>query len=258
MIEVRNVYQAYGKHNVLTNVNMIIQEHKITGLIGPNGAGKSTLLGVISRLLALKTGEILIHGKNIKEMSNIEIAKIISVLRQNNNLAIKITVKELVTFGRFPHSKGRINDADEKAIEEAIRFMELDAISSKFIDELSGGQLQRVYIAMILAQDTPYIFLDEPLNNLDIKHTVDFMKNLQRLVKEKNKTIVIVMHDINVASAFCDHIVAMKDGEIIKEGNIDEMIQSEVLDGIFDHNFCITGIDGQRVCLYKHINIEKA
>ena len=250
MIEVKNIVQSYGEKIVLDNLSLKIQDQKITALIGANGAGKSTLLGVISRLIKPTSGEVLIDGTNISEFKSNDIAKKIAVLKQTNQINVRITVKELVTFGRFPHSKGKLTKADETKIDEVITYMNLKAYENKYLDQLSGGQKQRAYIAMILAQDTKYIFLDEPLNNLDMKYAVDMMVVLQDLVKDFGKTIVIVMHDINFAAAFCDHIVAMKDGVIINEGNTDEMMDKTILDNVFDHDFCIAGIDGKKVCIY--------
>lgn len=253
MIEIKNINRFYGTKQVLKDVSLNIKENKITALIGPNGAGKSTLLGVISRLIKQKSGDVYLDGKNMQEISSKEIARNLSVLRQNNNIGLKITVEELVTFGRFPHSGGRLTKVDKKHIEDAIKYMKLEDLRDKYINEMSGGQKQRAYIAMILAQDTKYIFLDEPLNNLDMRYAVEMMTILEKLVKDFNKTIVIVMHDINIASAFCNHIVAMKDGMVINEGTPDEMIDKDILDPIFDHDFCIAGVGGKKVCVYHNI-----
>lgn len=253
MIEIKNINQSYGQKQVLYNVSLNIEENKITGLIGANGAGKSTLLSVISRLLEPSSGTICLDGKNIKDINSNEIAKQIAVLRQTNNISLKLTVEELIEFGRFPHSKGRLTKEDKDKVEEVIKYMNLEKIRNSYIDELSGGQKQRAYIAMILAQDTKYIFLDEPLNNLDMRYAVEMMTTLENLVKDYNKTIVIVMHDINIASAFCDHIVAMKDGRIVSEGKTDDIIEKDILDNVFDHNFCVAGIGGKKVCVYHNI-----
>ena len=253
MIEIKNISQSYGKKQVLYDVNLKIQENMITGLIGPNGAGKSTLLGVISRLLEPSSGSVYLDGINIKDIKSNEIAKRIAVLRQSNNINLKLTVEELVAFGRFPHSQGRLTKEDHLKIDEAIDYLKLNEIRNSYIDELSGGQKQRAYIAMILAQDTKYIFLDEPLNNLDMRYAVEMMTTLENLVKDYNKTIVIVMHDINIASAFCDYIIAMKNGEVLSEGKTDNIIEKEILDDVFDHNFCIAGIGGKKICVFHNL-----
>ena len=253
MIEIKNISQSYGKKQVLYDVNLKIQENMITGLIGPNGAGKSTLLGVISRLLEPSSGSVYLDGINIKDIKSNEIAKRIAVLRQSNNINLKLTVEELVAFGRFPHSQGRLTTEDHLKIDEAIEYLKLNEIRNSYIDELSGGQKQRAYIAMILAQDTKYIFLDEPLNNLDMRYAVEMITTLENLVKDYNKTIVIVMHDINIASAFCNYIVAMKNGEVLSEGKTDDIIEKEILDDVFDHNFCIAGIGGKKICVFHNL-----
>ncbi len=250
MIEIKSVSQAYGDHAVLKNVNLQIREGRITALIGANGAGKSTLLNVAANLLPVRTGEVLLDGENVSGMKNIEIAKKIAILKQTQHLSMRITVRELVSFGRYPHSKGRLKAEDEKKIQEAVEYMNLLEIQDRFIDELSGGQRQRAYIAMILAQDTKYIFLDEPLNNLDIKYSVEMMLILRKMIKELNKTVIIVLHDINFAAAYADEIVAMKDGEIIREGTARDIIDKETLAAVFDHDFYITDVGNRKVCVY--------
>lgn len=250
MIEMTHISHSYGDFKVLNDINLKIKEEKITALIGANGAGKSTLLGVLSRLLVPSSGEIYLDETPLSQIKSREIAKRIAILKQTNQLNIRITVRDLVSFGRFPHSQGRLNQIDQDKIDESLMYMKIKDLQNRYLDELSGGQRQRAYIAMILAQDTKYIFLDEPLNNLDMKYAVEMMSILQKLVKELKKTIVIVMHDINFAAAFADHIVAMKHGRIIEEGAIDYMMDKSILDHVFDHDFCIAGINGRKVCIY--------
>ncbi len=250
MIEVKDISKSYHEHLVLNNVSLTIPDGQITALIGSNGAGKSTLLSIIARLLEQDHGDVKLDGVSMKDMKTTDIAKKLAILKQTNHISMRVTVRELVTFGRFPYSKGRLKKEDEDKIEEALSYMDLKDIENQYIDQLSGGQRQRAYIAMIIAQDTKYILLDEPLNNLDIKYGVEMMQLLQKLVKELNKTIVVVMHDINFAAAFSDHIIAMKNGELIDQGHIDHMIDKEILDHVFDHDFCIAGFNGKKVCLY--------
>jgi len=250
MIEVIDMMKSYQELVVLNNVNLTIPDAQITALIGANGAGKSTLLSIIARLLECDSGDVKLDGVSMRDMKTSDIAKKLAILKQTNHISMRVTVKELVTFGRFPYSKGRLKKEDEDKIEEALNYMDLKDIEDKFIDQLSGGQRQRAYIAMIIAQDTKYILLDEPLNNLDIKYGVDMMQLLQKLVRELNKTIVVVMHDINFAAAFADHIIAMKNGEVVDQGHIDHMIDKKILDHVFDHDFCIAGYNGRKVCLY--------
>ena len=253
MIEVRNVSQSYtksGTDKTLDDVSLIVRENTITALVGANGAGKSTLLGAMNNLIQTMSGEILIDGVNVRKIKPSEVAKKIAFLKQTQQISIRITVNDLVEFGRFPHCGGRLKDIDKQKVNEALDYMMVTDLRERFLDELSGGQRQRAFIAMILAQDTPYIFLDEPLNNLDIKYSVEMMKIVKKLVTELNKTIVIVMHDINFASAYAGYIVAMKNGRILNDGEPNKMITNEVLNPTFDHDFHILQHDGKRVCLF--------
>ena len=250
MIEVKNVVKKYGALRVLDNVSTRIREGSITSFIGPNGAGKSTLLSIISRTVEKDSGQVLIEGKAIEKWKTEELAKKISVLKQSNNLNIRLTIRELVSFGRFPYSQGNLTSEDLKHIDNAIRYVKLEDIQDKYLDQLSGGQRQRAFIAMVIAQNTDYILLDEPLNNLDMKHSVEIMKLLRRLVDELGKTIVIVIHDINFASCYSDYIVALKDGKLVEEGNTDNIIDQNVLGGIYDLDFKVQDIEDMRLCVY--------
>ena len=250
MIQVKNITKTYGNKKVVDNVSLNIQEGKITSFIGPNGAGKSTLLSIMSRLLKRDSGEVLVDGKDILKWDNKELAKKIAILRQSNNINIRLTIRELVSFGRFPHSQGNLKEEDYKYIDEAINYMQLKEFEDRYLDELSGGQRQRAYIAMVIAQNSDYIFLDEPLNNLDMTHSVEIMKTLRKLCDELNKTVVIVIHDINFASCYSDYIVALKDGKLVKNGLAEETIQKEELESIYEIDFHIENINNRNICVY--------
>lgn len=250
MVEVKNVSKRYGNKPVVDQVSLRIEKGKITSFIGPNGAGKSTLLSMISRLIQKDSGEILIEGKELREWKSNELARKISILKQSNHLNIRLTIRDLVSFGRFPYSQGKVANEDLFYINEAIQFMELEEIQHRFLDQLSGGQKQRAFIAMILAQNTEYILLDEPLNNLDMKHSVQIMKVLRRMVDELGKTILIVIHDINFASCYSDSIVALKDGKVVKTGTTKEIIQSATLQDVYEMEFQIENINENRICVY--------
>ncbi|GAA0090510.1 ATP-binding cassette domain-containing protein [Paraclostridium bifermentans] len=250
MIQVENLIKKYSNKNVVDKVSINIEKGKITSFIGPNGAGKSTVLSMITRLMKKDNGEVLIDGKRLEEWDNKELSKKIAILKQSNNINLKLTIRELVSFGRYPHSEGRLTKEDEKYIDEAIDFMKLKDIQNKYLDELSGGQRQRAYIAMVIAQNTEYVFLDEPLNNLDMKHSVEMMKVLRNLCDELGKTVVLVMHDINYTSCYSDYIVALKDGKIANHGKTQDIINKEVLEGIYDMEFDIREINGDRICVY--------
>jgi iron complex transport system ATP-binding protein len=250
MVEVSKVSKRYGNKNVVEDVSVRVKKGKITSFIGPNGAGKSTLLSMVSRLIKKDTGQVFIDGTDIGEWKSNDLAKKISILKQSNHLNIRLTIRDLVSFGRFPYSQGKLTNEDVKHVDEAIQYMELQDMENKYLDQLSGGQQQRAFIAMVIAQNTEYVLLDEPLNNLDMKHSVQIMKVLRRLVDELQKTVVIVIHDINFASCYSDFIVALKDGKIVKEGPVEEIITSPVLKEIYEMDIDIQTINGNRICVY--------
>lgn len=250
MIEVRNVTKQYGGVRVVDDVSINIAKGKITSFIGPNGAGKSTLLSMITRLIEKDSGQVLIEGRELGTWKSKELSKKISVLKQSNHINIRLTVEDLVAFGRFPYSQGRLTPEDRLHIQEAIDYMDLGPFQKKYLDELSGGQRQRAYIAMVIAQNTEYVLLDEPLNNLDMKHSVQIMKVLRRMVDELGKTVVIVIHDINFASCYSDHIVALKDGRVVQEGKTEDIIDTEVLREVYDMHIPVQWIDGRKICVY--------
>ncbi|MFC4024774.1 ABC transporter ATP-binding protein [Oceanobacillus longus] len=250
MVDLKNVFKSYNKKNVIEDVSLEITKGTITSFIGPNGAGKSTLISMISRLIAKDNGAITIDGQDIMHTKNNELAKKISILKQSNAINLKLTIRELVSFGRFPYSQGKLKREDNDKIDEAIDYMELREIQDKYLDELSGGQRQRAHIAMVIAQDTEYILLDEPLNNLDMRHSVQIMKTLRKLVNEMGKTILLVIHDINFASCYSDQIVALKDGKIVKQGRTCDVIDKCVLKDIYDMDIDIKEIDNRRICVY--------
>jgi iron complex transport system ATP-binding protein len=250
MIQVRELTKFYGKKAVVEKVNVNIHRGKITSFIGPNGAGKSTLLSMVSRLMDADTGEVLIDKDNVKQMKSNEFSKRVSILKQSNFMNVRLTIRELVSFGRFPHSRGRLTAEDLRIVDQAMDYMELMDMQHDYLDELSGGQRQRAFIAMVIAQDTDYILLDEPLNNLDMKHSVQIMKILRRLVDDLGKTVVIVLHDINFASVYSDRIVALKNGRVVKDGPTDDIINSEALKEIYDMDIPIKQLSNCRICVY--------
>ena len=234
----------------MNNVSFQIKRGKITSFIGPNGAGKSTVLGMMSRLLKKDSGEVFIDGKEISKWDTKELSKVMGILKQSNHLNVRLTIRDLVAFGRFPHSQGNLTSEDQVKIDEALAYMQLEDIQHKFLDELSGGQRQRAFIGMVLAQDTDYIFLDEPLNNLDMKHSVQIMKMLRRITDELGKTVVIVIHDINFASCYSDEIIALQDGEIAVTGTVNEIMQASTLSKLYDMEFNVQEINDKKICVY--------
>jgi ABC-type enterochelin transport system, ATPase component len=249
MIKTSNVSKAYYDKYVLKEVSIDIPKGNITSLIGSNGAGKSTLLSVVSRLI-IGSGKVEVDDIAISAYKAEEFSKKLSVLRQSNDMQSRLTVRELVNFGRYPHSRSRLTLEDKKIVDNAIEYMGLEEYENHFVNELSGGERQRAMIAMVIAQDTDYILLDEPLNNLDMKHSVQIMKLLRKLADEQEKSIILVIHDINFASCYSDYIVALKDGELYKAGRTEEIIKNEVLREVYDMEFDIQEINGNKICLY--------
>ena len=247
---VRNLIKKYDGKTVVNSVDFEIPKGKVTSLIGPNGAGKSTVMGMISRLIARDSGVIDFEGQDISRWKSKELAKRLAILTQTNNIQMKLTVRELVTFGRFPYSGGHNTQEDERIIDQAIAYMELQDIQDQFIDELSGGQRQRAYIAMVIAQDTDYVLLDEPTNNLDIYHASNMMKIVRRLCDELGKTVILVLHEINYAAFYSDYICAFVDGKIAKFGTVEEVMTKEMLSQIYRVDFEIMQIEGKPLSIY--------
>ncbi len=247
---VKELTKKYDGKTVVDGVSFTIPKGKVLSLIGPNGAGKSTVMGIISRLIAQDSGLVDFDGKDISKWKSKELAKRLAILTQHNNIQMKLTVKELVTFGRFPYSGNRITPEDERIIRQAISYMELDEFQDRFIDELSGGQRQRAYIAMVIAQDTEYVLLDEPTNNLDIYHASNMMKIVRRLCDDLGKTVILVLHEINYAAFYSDYICAFVEGRILKFGPVREVMTREVLSQIYKVDFEIMEIDGRPLSIY--------
>ena len=250
MIETHKVAKTHGSTTVLHGVSVQIPVGQFTAIIGPNGAGKSTLLSMVSRLDAITSGSAHVAGLDVAKTASDALAKVMAILRQDNQSTLRLTVRDLVGFGRFPHSKGRMTAEDVQHVNQALEFLQLTPLADRYLDELSGGQRQRAYIAMVLCQDTPYILLDEPLNNLDMAHAVSMMRLLRRMVDERGKTVVVVLHDINFASCYADHILAMKDGRVAYEGSPLQVVQDAVLSSLYGLEVSVHEVKGQRLCHY--------
>lgn len=250
MIAFDDILKSYQNKIVLKNVGLELPTNKMITFIGPNGAGKSTLISVICRLMKKDSGSIIIDGKPIEKWDSIALAKQISILSQSNHMNVRLTVKDLVSFGRYPHSRGKQTHEDKKIIDDAINYMGISHLQNRFLDELSGGERQMAFIAMTIAQDAKYIVLDEPLNNLDMNHSVKIMKILKELVEKKGKTVLIVIHDINFVTNYADYIVAMKNGEILYHGDAHDVIVKSKLKDIYDLDIDVLKVDGNCFCMY--------
>jgi len=252
MITVGNLTKSYRDRTVLRDVSARFPAGRLTSLIGPNGAGKTTLLMMVARLLEPTSGDIRLDGRPVSDIRIGDYAKRVATLRQAPDFNLRLTVEELVAFGRFPHSHGALRPADHRAIDEAIAFLALEPLRRSYLDELSGGQRQMAFLAMTVAQQTDCLLLDEPLNNLDIKHAVRIMRALRRLCDEQGRTVVLVVHDINFAASYSDHIVAMKDGAVHCAGPVPEVVTEARLRDLYGLDFEITR--GERGLLCNYFN----
>ena len=247
---VKDLIKKYDSKTVVDSVSFQLPEKSVISMIGPNGAGKSTVLNILSRLIARDSGVVDFQGTDITKWKSRELSKRLAILTQQNNIQMKLTVRELVAFGRFPYSGSRITPEDDAVIDRAISYMELDDFRDRFIDELSGGQRQRAYIAMVIAQDTEYILLDEPTNNLDIYHATNMMKIVRRLCDELGKTVILVLHEINYAAFYSDYICAFAEGRIVKFGTVKEVMTRENLSRIYGVDFEIMEVSGKPLSIY--------
>ncbi len=234
MIRIENVKKAYSDEVKIGTLDFEIPKAGITSLIGPNGAGKSTTLLMIGRLLAMDEGRITVANMDVTNSNSSDLAKVLTILRQENHFITRLTVRQLAGFGRFPYSKGRLTKEDERIVSKYIDFLGLKELENRYLDELSGGQRQRAYVAMVLCQETEYVLLDEPLNNLDIARSVQMMEHLRHAAGEFGRTILTVLHDINFAAKYSDRICAMKDGQIAAYGTAEEIMKPEILTNIFE------------------------
>ena len=242
MINILNARKIYTKEVAIGPLNMQIPKAGLTSLIGPNGAGKSTALLMIGRLLNMDEGQIEVANMDVSASKSEDLAKILTILRQENHFVTRLTVRQLAGFGRFPYSKGRLTKEDETIISKYIDFLDLSNLENRYLDELSGGQRQRAYVAMVLCQETEYVLLDEPLNNLDVARSVQMMKHLRHAANEFGRTILTVLHDINFAAKYSDSICAMKDGKIAAFGTVEDIMNQKLLSDIFETEIEI--IDG--------------
>lgn len=251
MITLHQVAKSYSGETNIGPVDVELPSGGITALVGPNGAGKSTLLTMVGRLLDIDSGTIEIGGLNVATTKSKDLAKVVSILRQENHFVTKLTVRQLVGFGRFPYTGGRLTAEDEEIISRYIDFLNLTSLENRYLDELSGGQRQRAYVAMVLCQETDYVLLDEPLNNLDISHSVQMMQHLHNAARTLGRTIIVVLHDINFAARYADYICAIKDGKLARFGTVAEIMQDDLLTEIFNTPIqVIQGPSGPIACYH--------
>ena len=250
MIEISNHTKAYGQTRVVDDVSVTLNKGGVISIIGPNGAGKSTLLSIVSRLMEADSGTVRIDGMDVTRTASDIMARRIAILRQDNHLASRLTVRDLVAFGRYPYSRGRPTAADKGYVDRALDYLALTPLADRFLDELSGGQRQRAFVAMVICQDTDYVLLDEPLNNLDMRHAVSMMKLMRRMADELGKTVILVLHDINFASVYSDTILAMRDGRVVRFGPPEQVVTPDSLAAIYDMDIAVHAIGGRNIGIY--------
>ena len=232
-MRVKDLTKQYDGKTVVDSVSFEIPKGKVISMIGPNGAGKSTVLNIISRLIARDSGLVDFDGRDIGKWKSKELAKRLAILTQSNNIQMKLTVRELVTFGRFPYSGSHLNGEDQRIIDKAIAYMELEPFQDRFIDELSGGQRQRAYIAMVIAQDTEFILLDEPTSHLDVKYKLEFLSLLREMARKKELSVIMSLHELDLAERISDRVVCIKDGRMDRCGTPEQVFTPGYVEELF-------------------------
>ncbi len=250
-ISVNELLWKPGKKDapILEGVSINLYSGRFYGLIGPNGAGKTSLVRQLLKLQNPTSGIIELDDEDIKDIKQKNMARMLAFLPQNINGNVDFTVEEIVAMGREPYRKSLtpLSSEDKRIIYEAMEFTDCLKLKDKSIKLLSGGERQRLMIARTIAQDTPWIILDEPVSNLDIPHQVRLMQLLNKLREEKNKTIIAILHDINLAATFCSHIILMKDGNVMVEGEMEKVLTAENLEKLYGMEFKLMDVQGRNV-----------
>lgn len=249
MIEVQDLSYRIGTARILDNVSLSLPRGGILALIGPNGAGKSTLLSLMARLLPLQQGRITVDDLEIGRCDDRDLARRLAILPQSVQAASRLTVRDLVGFGRYPYHRGRPGATDRQLVEEGLALFDLLPLAERGLDTLSGGQRQRAFVAMTYVQDTDYLLLDEPLNNLDLAASRALMARLRDLADRKGRTIVIVLHDINFASAYADRVLVLKGGRLVADGPPEAVISSALIETVFETDARLHLVEGRPVVL---------
>lgn len=250
MIKIENVSVSLSGTSILKDISLELPKGGITALIGPNGAGKSTLMSAIARLVPVTSGRTTVDDLDVTKSASRALARRLSVMPQDNSVASRLRVGELVQFGRYPHHQGRPTRSDHDEVGHALKTFDLWDLREKFVDTLSGGERQRVRAAMCFAQGTDYMLLDEPLNNLDIFYARELMRTLRQVADTTGRSIIIVLHDLNHAAVHADRIVGMREGKIVADGSSEDVIRPEVLETLFGFRIDVQLIAGKPISLH--------
>lgn len=253
MIEIRDLGHAIGGQRVLGPLTLALPRGGVTAIIGPNGAGKSTLLGLIARLQPLQRGTIAVDGLAVAATPSRRLALKLAIVTQQLGVASRIRVADLVAFGRWPHHRGRAGESDRRAVAEALAAFDLEDLRQRFLDQLSGGQRQRAYVAMAFAQGTDWLLLDEPLNNLDMAHARGLMARLHAMSRPQAaapRSVVLVVHEINYAAAWADHVVGLKEGRVAFAGPPQEVLTGPLLSALYGMEIRVAALEGRRLVLH--------
>lgn len=250
-LTVRRLSYGYREtHTVLSDVSLSVYAGEVLGLLGPNGTGKTTLIKCIAQLLRPMSGEILSAGRSLTSMRPQDIAKEVAYVPQHSHANVDMTVMQAVLMGRLPFAGYRYTAKDEQIAADVIRHMGLETFAFRHIGEMSGGERQRVYIARALAQEVPIILLDEPTSSLDLYHRLFLLRLIRKIAVEKNIAILLTIHDLNLASLFCDTLLMLKDARVYAYGKAQDVLTEESIHAIYGVKTCVTVEDG-----YKHIRL---
>lgn len=241
VIKIENLDFSFNE-KILNNINLNIKRGKFYSILGPNGSGKTTLLRLISKVLSMDEGKIFIDEKDLNRINTKELAKKLSVVPQNTNIEFDFPVKDIVLMGRAPYISRFSSETkeDKEICKEAMKITGTWELRDKSINALSGGERQRVIVARSIAQSTDIILLDEPISHLDIRHQVDILNEIKSMNKSRNVTIVAVLHDLNLAAAYSDELILMKNGTIYNQGTPENIIKEDIIKKVYDLNVCIS------------------